>query len=133
MTLLPLAHAFILYFLEEAPNLNKHLVPFKCWGFHYSMRNKRLVSNKCWGSKWACLTHCMHAEHNCKTCVQRSAIHRGINLARKCCLTFVERSSFGVPNGGRQPYRFKISVLRAQTKVIAAVVGGLLEKALKTT
>ena len=46
-------------------------------------------------------------------------------------LTFVERLSFGVSDGGRQPYSFAGSVLRAQVKVIAAVVGGLLEEVLK--
>ena len=44
---------------------------------------------------------------------------------------FVERLPFGPLNGGKQPYRFEISVLRAQKKAIAAVVEGLLEEALK--
>ena len=73
----------------------------------------------------------MHVELNCKICVERSAVRRAINLSRKCCLTFVERLSFGASDGGKQPYRFEISVLGAQKKAIAAVVGGLLEEALK--
>ena len=44
---------------------------------------------------------------------------------------FVEHLSFGASDGGKQPYRFETSVLGAQKKAIAAVVGGLLEEALK--
>ena len=51
-------------------------------------------------------------------------------MSRKCSLTFVGQLSFGGSDGGKQPYRFERSVLGAQ-KAIAAVVGGLLEEALK--
>ena len=46
-------------------------------------------------------------------------------------MTFVERLSFEVSDGGRQHYRFAGSYLRVQMKAIAAVVGGLLEEVLK--
>ena len=52
-------------------------------------------------------------------------------MSRKCCLKLVERLSFGVSDGQKQPYCFEISVLGAQKKAIAAMVGGLLEEALK--
>ena len=46
-------------------------------------------------------------------------------------MTFVERRSFGASDGGKQPYRFQISVVGAQKKAIAAVVRDLLEEMLK--
>ena len=42
-----------------------------------------------------------------------------------------KRLFFGVSHGGRQPYCFAGSVLKAQVKAIASVVRGLLEEALK--
>ena len=39
--------------------------------------------------------------------------------------------SVGASDGGKQPYRFKISVFGAQKKAIAFVVRGLLEEMLK--
>ena len=39
--------------------------------------------------------------------------------------------SFGASGGLKQLYRFKISDFEVQKKAIAAVVGGLLEEALK--
>ena len=100
-------------------------------GLHYSIRNNRRVSNKRQGPKWACLTHGMHAEVNCKICVERFAVCRAINLSRKCCLMFVEQLSFGASDGEKQPYHFEISALGMQKKAIAAVVRGLLEEELK--
>ena len=45
----------------------------------------------------------MRGELTCKICVQRSAVRRAIKLSRKCCLTFVERLSFGASDGGNKP------------------------------
>ena len=52
-------------------------------------------------------------------------------MSSEFLITFVEQLSFGVSDGRKQPYRFTGSVLGVQMKAIAAVVGGLLEKALK--
>ena len=68
---------------------------------------------------------------NCKICIERSDVRHVINLSSKCSLTFVEQLSFGVSDGGKQPYRFAVSVLGVQKQAITAMVKGLLEEALK--
>ena len=52
-------------------------------------------------------------------------------MSNEFSLTYVERLFLGALDGGRQPYRFAGSVLGAQMKPIAAVVGGFLKEAFK--
>ena len=68
----------------------------------------------------------MLAEFNRKIRVERS-----ICQLSECSLTFVERLSFEASDRVKQPYRFAESVFGAQKKAIAALVGVLLEEALK--
>ena len=77
----------------------------------------------------------MHAELNCKICVELSADYRSSRdqFVNKMLLE-VRRTIVVWSVRWRKTtlwYRFKISVLEAQKKAIAAVVGGLLEEMLK--